>query len=354
LNAKNHEHEGEIVAQAGRKGQVTIATNMAGRGVDIRLGGNPGSEELYQEVRELGGLFVLGTERHEARRIDDQLRGRSGRQGDPGETQFFISFDDDLMRVFGSERIKSFLGKMGVPEDQPVENSMVTKQIEGAQQKIEGFHFDARKHVLSYDNVLNKQRQYIYERRRKILIGQNTDLREVLDEIIEDDEEVQTLIDKKREELGGEEFSKVMHRLILQTIDSLWMEHLELMEYTRSSVNLRAYGQRDPLIEYKKEGRRLFEELKEQIREQVLDRIPYLQKGALTEEEQRAREAQRRAIAMTGGQGQGVSAKPGAGTAERKIGRNEQVTITNGSETKQMKYKKAEPLIASGEWKLVS
>jgi preprotein translocase subunit SecA len=169
LKAENHEREGEIIAQAGKKGAVTIATNMAGRGVDIRLGGNPGSRDLYEEVKSIGGLFVLGTERHEARRIDNQLRGRSGRQGDPGATQFFVSLEDSLMRVFASDTIKNLMGRLGVAEDEPIENRIITKSLESAQTKIEGFNFDSRKHVLEYDDVLNHQRKIVYERRRNIL-----------------------------------------------------------------------------------------------------------------------------------------------------------------------------------------
>ena len=170
LNAKNHEREGEIIAQAGRKGMVTIATNMAGRGVDIKLGGNPQTKEAYEEIKQLGGLFVLGTERHEARRIDNQLRGRAGRQGDPGETQFFISLDDHLMRVFGNnDMIKNIMTKATQSEDDPFEFGMISKQIEGAQKRIEGFNFDARKRILAYDDVMNHQRMTVYEQRRKYL-----------------------------------------------------------------------------------------------------------------------------------------------------------------------------------------
>ncbi len=169
LNAKNHEKEGEIIAQAGKLGAVTIATNMAGRGIDIKLGGNPHTEEEYEAVKKVGGLFVLGTERHEARRIDNQLRGRAGRQGDPGGTQFYVSLEDDLMRVFGSDRIKNMMGRFGIPEDQPIENRFIGRTLEGAQAKIEGFHFDARKNTLEYDDVMNHQRKIIYERRQKML-----------------------------------------------------------------------------------------------------------------------------------------------------------------------------------------
>ena len=171
LNAKNHEKEGEIIAQAGKRGAVTIATNLAGRGVDIKLGGVPFEEEKAKAVKELGGLFVLGTERHEARRIDNQLRGRSGRQGDPGETRFFVSLEDSIMRIFGGDRIKTMMRRMKFPKGEALENKMITNTLEGAQRKIEGYHFDARRFVLDYDQVLNKHRTAVYEERRKILLG---------------------------------------------------------------------------------------------------------------------------------------------------------------------------------------
>src|SRR3989338_8544756 len=169
LNAKNHEREGEIIAQAGRPGAVTLATNMAGRGVDIKLGGVPATAEDRDTVIKAGGLFVLGTERHESRRIDNQLRGRSARQGDPGETQFFVSTEDDLMRIFAGDRLKSVMSRLNVPDDMPIEQKMITKLLESAQRKVEGHNFDIRKHLLEYDDVLNKHRQIIYNRRREIL-----------------------------------------------------------------------------------------------------------------------------------------------------------------------------------------
>ncbi|MBU2109927.1 preprotein translocase subunit SecA [Patescibacteria group bacterium] len=261
LNAKHHEEEAEIIAQAGRKERVTIATNMAGRGVDIVLGGNPPDEKEAEEVKKPGGLFVLGTERHEARRIDNQLRGRSGRQGDPGETQFFVSLEDDLMRVFGSDRIKAMMGKFGIPEDQPIENKMISRAIESAQGKIEGFNFDARKHVLQYDDVLNHQRNIIYKRRRSILAGDNEFIKESLYKIYEGQEIDIVELEKRREELGDENFFKAQRMLMLQAIDMHWMEHLEIIDYMRSSVRLRAYGQRDPLVEYKNEALRMFRQL---------------------------------------------------------------------------------------------
>ncbi len=258
LNAKHHEKEGEIVAQAGKKGGVTIATNMAGRGVDIVLGGNPPVAGEAEDVKKEGGLFVLGTERHEARRIDNQLRGRSGRQGDPGETQFYISLEDDVMRVFGSDRIKGLMGRLGIPEDQPIENRMLSKAIESAQSKIEGFNFDARKHLLEYDDVLNHQRKIIYDRRRKILYGEDDFILEELKSIFADDTEKIEALEKRKRELGDDKFFHSQRMLMLQAVDMLWVEHLEAMDYMRSSVRLRAYGQKDPLVEYKNEGRGLF------------------------------------------------------------------------------------------------
>ncbi|MCK5027018.1 MAG: preprotein translocase subunit SecA, partial [Candidatus Pacebacteria bacterium] len=290
LNAKNHENEGAIIAQAGQRSKVTIATNMAGRGVDIKLGGFPAVPEKEKEIRELGGLFVLGTERHEARRIDDQLRGRSGRQGDPGETQFFVSLEDDLMRVFASDAIKSMMGRFGIPEDQPIENKLITRSLEQAQTKIEGFHFDARKHVLSYDNVLNKQRHYVYKKRSIILAGSDEEVETFIqDELMSVDDKAAKDIEAKREELEKQEFLAVIRRLSLQTMDMLWMEHIEMMDYMRSSVNLRAYGQRDPLVEYKKEGLRLFNDLKDSIKHNIVERIPHVGAGALSEQERKAR-----------------------------------------------------------------
>jgi len=275
LNAKNHEREGEIIAQGGKKGAVTVATNMAGRGVDIKLGGNPTTPEAYEEVKGAGGLFVLGTERHEARRIDNQLRGRSGRQGDPGETQFFVSLEDPLMRVFASDAVKSMMGRFGIPEDEPIENRFITKALETAQTKIEGFHFDARKHVLEFDDVLNQQRKSVYERRRKLLFGDHAFLEELWGDVSAHmDEEAIAKTEEKRSRIGDETFWEALRRVGLQTNDMLWMEHLETMDHLRSSVNLRAYGQRDPLVEYKKEGLRLFRELEEGFVAQIAAVVP--------------------------------------------------------------------------------
>jgi len=276
LNAKNHEKEGEIIAQAGKRGAVTIATNMAGRGIDIKLGGNPIVKEEYEFVKSIGGLFVLGTERHEARRIDNQLRGRSGRQGDPGETQFYVSLEDDLMRVFGSERIKNMMGHFGIPEDQPITNRFISRALEGAQAKIEGFHFDARKYTLEYDDVMNHQRESIYERRRKMIYADKKEIENLIVNALENREEkekLEKIIKEKREKIGDEAFLETVRRIALYTTDTLWMEHLEAMDYLRSSVNLRAYGQREPIVEYKKEGLFMFKEMEEVFKKQVLSLI---------------------------------------------------------------------------------
>jgi preprotein translocase subunit SecA len=306
LNAKNHEKEGEIIAQAGKLGVTTVATNMAGRGVDIVLGGNPAQEEELKKVKELGGLFIIGTERHEARRIDNQLRGRAGRQGDPGATQFFLSMDDELLRIFGGDQIKGLLEKFDFPEDEPIENKTLSGIIEGAQSKIEAMNFDLRKYLLEYDDVLNKHREVVYKKRKEIL--NKDDLRgevlgflrneiekiinfncqdfdakkwnkkEIIEQIksiglnekevgekvegvidaVELKKSVNDLIEKtyeqKEEKLGKEAMRFLEKIILLQIIDFLWTSHLEDMDYLREVVRLRAYGQQDPLIEYKKEG----------------------------------------------------------------------------------------------------
>ncbi len=224
LNAKNHEREGAIIAQAGKMSGVTVATNMAGRGVDIILGGNPPDQWGANKVRDCGGLHVIGTERHEARRIDNQLRGRSGRQGDPGSSQFYMSLEDDLLRIFGGDRLKNMMQSLKVPEDEPIQSGWVAKAIAQAQAKVEGLHFDARKHLLEYDDVLNKQRTAIYKKRQESLLAKS-------------------------------------HPQILYMLDMLWMDHLENMESLAESVRLRAYGHHDPLVEYRREGHGLFQNM---------------------------------------------------------------------------------------------
>ncbi len=361
LNAKNHEKEAEIISQAGRHGAVTVATNMAGRGVDIIFGGNPPNLDEANKVREVGGLHVIGTERHEARRIDDQLRGRAGRQGDPGSSQFFISMEDDVVRVFGGDRLKNMMETLGIGEEDVIENRFVSRAIEQAQSRIEGHNFDIRKYVLEYDDVMNKHRDATYRLRKEILFSSNikeTVLGYVLDVVnqivtlhaSEDEiaewnleeiaESVKTLIgsllsapsgggrgslhselleisggkdfhklsefifdyvtkayDAKEKEVNemmrpvrslaraegaspqdlGEATSNGMRQLeklvLLRTIDELWMDHIESMESLRESVRLRAYGQRDPLIEYKIEGQKMFETLQNTIKGQVANMI---------------------------------------------------------------------------------
>lgn len=326
LNAKNHEREGEIIAQTGRKGAVTIATNMAGRGVDIRLGGNPGTPLEYEEVKRLGGLFVLGTERHEARRIDNQLRGRSGRQGDSGESRFFVSLEDSLMRVFAKDTIKNLMGKLGVAEDEPIENRLITKALETAQTKIEGFHFDARKHVLEYDDVLNYQRKIVYERRRMVLGGGVAEVKKYLESITEGNETTAKVLAEKAAALGEEAFYMVVKRVILQTIDLFWVDHLEMMDYLRSSVNLRAYGQRDPLVEYKREGLRLFKEMEDAIVDQILRVIPHVAAAAFTKETAVLRGVEKKASEIGGARGTSDASSPGGaplGGNKNHIGRND-------------------------------
>lgn len=276
LNAKNHERESEIISQAGRKGSVVIATNMAGRGVDIKLGGNPATKEEYEEVKELGGLFVLGTERHEARRIDNQLRGRSGRQGDNGETQFFVSLEDDLMRVFASDTIKTMMGRFGIPEDEAINSKMVSRSLESAQAKIEGLHFDSRKDVLQYDDVLNQQRKSIYEKRRKILYNDTEYLKNLIEEISLLNEDTAKIVDEAKSSVDEADFMTALRVIALEMIDNLWVDHLEAMDHLRSSVSLRSIGQRDPLVEYKKEGLSLFRAFDSNFKNAILGILPHM------------------------------------------------------------------------------
>lgn len=347
LNAKNHAREAEIIAQAGKAGSVTIATNMAGRGVDIVLGGNPSDNVKANKIKEAGGLHVIGTERHESRRIDNQLRGRTGRQGDDGSTQFYLSLEDDLMRVFGSDRLKSVMNTLGLDDDQAIENKIVSKSIESAQRKVEGHNFDIRKHLVEYDDVLNKQRETIYGKRRKILqhdpavqaaqkstivlkeiilemveneirsivkfhtshdenpdkwnldeIYEVTDtifpvsiqvrikLEDIKDKIVDKDMPDKTARDwltqyliklskKAYQDLEEKVNDKslmfrIEKEILLRSIDTLWMEHLTELDYSRRGIGLRGYGQKDPLVEYKKEGFLMFQRLQENIRKQVV------------------------------------------------------------------------------------
>jgi preprotein translocase subunit SecA len=291
LNAKNHEREGMIIAQAGRAGAVTVATNMAGRGVDIVLGGNPSDEGQAKKVCEAGGLHVIGTERHDSRRIDNQLRGRSGRQGDPGSSQFFLSLEDDLMRVFGGDRVKSMMETLRVPEDMPIQSKIVSRAVSQSQSRVEGFNFDARKHLLEYDDVLNKQRTAIYKRRQ---------------EMIE----------------GGE------HPQIIGALDALWMQHLNDIEALQESVRLRAYGQRDPLVEFRKEGYEIYQAMMTKFEAWIAEHRPKI------EEAKQSREEAQRAAGINPAKleehhahaasfGNRAVSKPAKAPDGKKIGRND-------------------------------
>ena len=260
LNAKHHQKEGEIIAQAGRRTAVTVATNMAGRGVDIILGGNPPDAEGAEEVKKFGGLLVLGTERHEARRIDNQLRGRSGRQGDPGESQFFLSAEDDLVRIFGGDRIKGLMERLHVPEGQPIQSKLISQAVESAQAKIEGMNFDARKYLLEYDDVMNIHRLSFYKKRNEIVDASEEELKKKVLEIFEKQGQTKDDFLKKEAELGAE-FPRALRFVCLRMFDAFWIEHLTEMDYLRDRVRLRAYGQLDPLVEYKNEGFKMFKEL---------------------------------------------------------------------------------------------
>lgn len=324
LNAKNHEKEAQIIARAGEKGAVTIATNMAGRGTDIKLG---------EGVVETGGLHILGTERHEARRIDNQLRGRAGRQGDPGSSQFFVSLEDELMRRFGGDKVKNIMDRFGLPDDQPIENKIISRSIESAQSKIEGFNFDIRKHVLEYDDVMNKQREVIYKKRRDILSKDSLkdEVMNIVEEEIEqivsmhtaghpEDWQMENILNdfnaicpscadlnklteiqkskneindaqknsklieylkglakevygKKEQEIGPPVMRQIEKAIYLRSMDTFWMNHLDDMDYLREGIGLRGYGQRDPLVEYKKEGFLLFNNLLDSIRNAVVNTI---------------------------------------------------------------------------------
>ncbi|BCX15293.1 MAG: protein translocase subunit SecA [Candidatus Parcubacteria bacterium] len=276
LNAKNHEEEGRIIAQAGKLGQVTVATNMAGRGVDIILGGNPPDQEEAEKVKSLGGLFVIGTERHEARRIDNQLRGRAGRQGDPGETQFYISLEDELIKVFGGEKIKNVISKFNFRADEAIENNIITKLIEEAQAKVEGYNFDIRRHLFEYDNVINAQREKIYSERMAILLNSvnikkyffealdnflnkaNDDLKKFIFNTTENIEDIFKQKFNELEEYLKDDFEQFLKSIVLKVYDFLWIEHLHYLEDLKQSVGFRGYGQRDPLVAFKDEAYRAF------------------------------------------------------------------------------------------------
>lgn len=270
LNAKEHEREGEIIAQAGKLGAVTLATNMAGRGVDIVLGGSPQNESEYQKIKALGGFYVIGTERHEARRIDNQLRGRTGRQGDPGSSQFFLSLEDELLRVFGGERIGNLMEKFNLPENQPIQANLVSKAVESAQAKIEGLHFDLRKNVLEFDEVDARQRDATYRKRREILSAPAEELREMILAIFEKRGRQRKDYQEQEKEIGQEKMRELGKMLFLRSLDFHWLLHLEDLAQLKEAVRLRAYGQKNPLIEYKIESRALFEEMMDEVENSLI------------------------------------------------------------------------------------
>ncbi len=431
LNAKFHELEAQIIAQAGRPKMVTIATNMAGRGTDIMLGGNPEllageefekkhkyfPEELFQEKEDLdprerenlqkewqellkkyeencrkekkeviglGGLHIIGTERHESRRIDNQLRGRSGRQGDPGSSQFFISLEDDLMRLFGSDNVKNIMDKLGMEDGQPIDHPMISKSIESAQKKVEGRNFDIRRHVLEYDEVMNEQRKVIYSQRRQVLEGENLKdrIREMMEEIVEEilnlyaDEKVypedwdldalqeycknilapslelnkEDLMNYSRDELGelileeswkayqereeelGPQVMRDLERIVLlRTVDSKWMEHIDAMDDLKQGIGLRAYGQRNPLVEYKFESYEMFQNMIKSIREEVVKLLFRVQ--VVSKMEQKAAAVSHEA--SQAGEGQDSEKKKTPVKKEKKVGRNKPCPCGSGK-----KYKK--------------
>ena len=376
LNAKNHEREAEIVAQAGQPGMVTISTNMAGRGTDIKLG---------EGVADLGGLHILGTERHESRRIDNQLRGRSGRQGDNGSSRFYLSLEDDLLRIFGAERISGIMDKIGIEEDQPIEHKYISRAIENAQKRVEGQNFDIRKHLLDYDDVMNRQRKVIYEQRKKVLRGDNlwADIEEMVEEIVDDllstyipekghsedlnlkglddallkqfnlklnlansneitsdqssiseliIQNVQKLLHDKENEFGKELMDYLMKVIMLQAIDTQWKEHLLAMDHLREGIGLRGYGQKDPVREYQREGYEMFMEMIFRIKMDVLEKL-CLVKIQREEEVEEIRQKQKQDYIMS--RGEDVPETKTIKHEGDKIGRNDPCPCGSGK-----KYKK--------------
>jgi len=415
LNAKQHDREAEIVAQAGRKGSVTIATNMAGRGTDIVLGGNPemlarreaaqaeDPEAAYaqalarfreicaaekQQVLASGGLYILGTERHESRRIDNQLRGRSGRQGDPGESRFYMSLEDDLLRIFGSDRVAFIMDKLKMPEGEPIEHGMISKAIENAQKKVEAHNFEIRKHLIDYDDVMNKQREVIYTQRKEVLAGTNIrgTIEAILDETVEDmvatfcpektaatewnweglfidfggqfnfaadlpapespglnqqalgeslRDQVQRQLEARTTEFGAPVMEHLMKVLLLQTIDDQWKDHLLSIDHLKEGIGMRAYGQRNPKEEYKREAYGLFMEMMGRIRHEVVNKLFRVQL-AREEEVTRMEEEQRRERnALTRAAGPPPAVQAPAKRDAASVGRNDPCPCGSGK-----KYKK--------------
>jgi len=389
LNAKYHEMEAQIIAQAGRKGAVTIATNMAGRGTDILLGGNPQDQEEYQQVVGVGGLHVLGTERHEARRIDNQLRGRCGRQGDPGSSRFYLALDDELMRLFGSDRLQGIMERLGMTEGEVIESPLVTRQIGAAQRRVETHNFDIRKQLLDYDNVMNKQREVIYKLRNEILDGESVShqVQMMIEEDLEDKlassappdshpetwdlpglrvtlerifglhwgptpeevlrldrealrsgllAEIKKLYSRREKDFEGWDFREIEKMILLQMIDRAWKNHLYDLDHLKKSIGLRAYGQKDPKVEYQKESFILFEAMLSRIREQSVEYVFRVQ--APRQPPPPPRIVQEEALPKPSADGKGSFLKKTAApvpTEVRKLGRNDPCYCGSGK-----KYKK--------------
>jgi len=375
LNAKNHEKEAEIVAQAGQPGMVTISTNMAGRGTDIRLGDG---------VAEAGGLHILGTERHESRRIDNQLRGRSGRQGDAGSSRFYLSLEDDLLRIFGAERIASIMDRIGIEEDQPIEHKYISRAIENAQKRVEGQNFDIRKHLLDYDDVMNRQRKVIYEQRKKVLRGEDlwSDINEMIEEVVDDllfefvdekthiqewnlkgledavykqfniklnlageeklssvaslrqfiVENIHRLLEEKEKEFGKELMDYLIKVIMLQAIDIHWKEHLLAMDHLREVIGLRGYGQKDPIREYQREGYDMFMEMIFRVKMHTIEKLCMV-RIQREEEVEEIRQKQKQDYVMS--RGEDAPAKQTIKRSGDKVGRNDPCPCGSGK-----KYKK--------------
>ncbi|MDO8657634.1 MAG: preprotein translocase subunit SecA [Candidatus Levybacteria bacterium] len=392
LNAKNHEQEARIISRAGEKGAVTVATNMAGRGVDIILGGENPKQKEHDEVVGLGGLYVIGTERHESRRIDNQLRGRSGRQGDPGASRFFVSLDDEIMRLFGGDTISNVMTRFNMPEDVPLQHMIVSKAIEQAQTKVEGFNFDIRKHLVDYDDVLNKQREIIYSRRRRILessgkkslepemlekidaaianivnikINQvNEDNKSVNEKIIDDfttiipfddvsknqlvkqleispgmEQKINFLTNlahdvytQRKKQLGEKMLAQIERYVMLSVVDTLWMDHLDAVENLRGGIGLRGYGQRDPLVEYKNEAYTMFEQLINAIDDEIVHRIYRIQVAAPPQINTDRKKDSR------GNRPKSVSQSAGIDSPKGKLGRNDPCHCGSGKKYKRCHY----------------
>ena len=382
LNAKHHEQEAQIIAEAGLKGRVTIATNMAGRGTDIKLG---------EGVVEVGGLHILGTSRHESRRIDNQLRGRSGRQGDQGSSRFFLSLEDDLLRIFGSDRISTIMDKLGMEEDEPIEHTMISKAIENAQRKVEGHNFDIRKHLLEYDDVMNEQRQMIYDQRKEVLGGEDVSyiVADMFEDLIaaitlefcddkklsedwdwdgiservsanmgieldwDDDvkkglksdtfeknllETMEAAYKAREEELGEETMRQLERFILLQIVDTHWKDHLLGMDHLKEGIGLRGYGQKNPLDEYKKEGFNMFNTMIERVREKTVSTLMRVQLARQDEMEQLEEEKRRRKTEMEMSRGAGNETPERQQPARRegeKIGRNAPCPCGSGKKYKR-------------------